>query len=212
MARRSSRNSLPSGFNGGNALVHFGHEHASAPAAPDIDRHCDDTQKGRNVIVIGASPRGQWLVHADDFNPARRVAEPVAGRPQNARLSRVADAHVTRRDLVECKRIGRGIEPERRLRSRATHDTDQPVRRRLECVQQSKIRRKRIQQHHDGRLSLSLSLRKKVLVTSRSNPLHIGNAQIGQLDGVAPHLAEGNSEIGILPAPADGSLRKSAPI
>ena len=159
-------------------------------AAPDIDRHCDDTQEGRNVIVIRPSPGGQWFVHADDFNPARRIAEPVAGRPQNARLSRVADAHVTRRHLVKCKRIGRGVKPERRFRSRATHDADQTVRRRLECIQQGKIRRKRIQQHHDGRLSFSLSLRKEVLVTPRSNPLHIGDAQIRQLDRVAPHLAE----------------------
>ena len=68
---------------------------------------------------------------ADDLDAAGGVAEPVAGGPQDARLARVADAHVPRRDHVERECVGRGVESSGLPGARAAHHPDQAVGRRV---------------------------------------------------------------------------------
>ncbi len=72
--------------------------------------------------------------------------------------------------------------------------------------------REGVQEHHDRRLALGLPLREEVLVAPAADPLDVADAEISQLDGVAPHLAEGDAEIGLLPGPADRPLRQAAPV
>src|ERR1051326_5537009 len=96
-------------------LIHLRQKHGATAASHDVYRKSRETQECRNVAVVRASPVGQWLVAPEDLNSIRRCSKPVACSAQDAGFSRRPQAHVSRGDAVECKRIAARIKAERTL-------------------------------------------------------------------------------------------------
>src|SRR5271169_510274 len=181
-------------------LIHFRNKQRAAPAPENVHRVRHKTQHRRKLCFVWSPPTLQLLIRADNFGALPRITEPVASRAQNVCLLRFVDSHVPRRHQIHGQRIFARVHPSRRLRPRTAHHSHKSIGSLVIRIQQNKIRRKPVQQHHQRRLAVRLPLHKKKFIATSSHPLQIANREIRHLNRMAAHFPKRNPEVRLFPA------------
>ena len=136
----------------------------------------------------------------------------MTGSAQNAGLPRIAHVQVSRSNHVNRERVRPGIEAQRVLGARASHDPDQTIGGGGITVEEGEVGRKLIKEHHDGGFPLCLAFRKNEFVAAASHPFDVSNSEVDQFHGMAADFSERDPEIGFLPRSGNAVLRHSSKI